>query len=557
MISQEWLIPDGFRIEEFRKNYDIDDAVSFLSGRGGNRITEARRVEDDRAELVGHRLVCPHCRSVVPAYALHLQPLFGDSGQVIGKPSRNAIEVWGGAQSSFWEDPDETLMINFVYIPHKRYTCPNCHRISMPARGVIPVRISNDRKRVTVGCSTTDLGELIRIPWNVKPAINLALPFHEEVTFNFKTGRAYITLFDNNRNCLAVRNIAAPSDWEHSRVYTLLAGNTLIKRKVVHCFQTHWSEQIPFEMHALTPDLLVKLAAYMDYPASFYAKIPSAEGEYRAERSFRSVDPMMRTAKHFQEAVSASQIPRFKSFKRLLYSNPDYGFYLPEIEILSRLFPNPDNFRELFGRSFTYSLLSFLHQYQQVNVAAFFADYIRCKGAKSLLAKLDRRCEAALLYALNYSCLSRSAQAAERAKWRTDRHVRCVPKAQYALPMRCNVRIPDSTIDGFRFVQLRSREEYAAASKELHNCLKHREITDYPVFVIRKKQNILGAIEVNDRGHVLQVRGQHNRPLPDECKSAYKQWLDKFYLTEIDYPEDPGDEDEDYYRMRTLSALIF
>lgn len=554
MISQEWLIPDGFIIEEFRKNYDIDDAVSFLSGRGGNRITEARRVKDSRAELVGHRLVCPHCRSVVPAYARYLQRLFGDSGRGIGKPSRNDIEAWGGAQSSFWEDPDEILMINPVYIPYKQYTCPNCQQTSMPSRDVIPVWISNDRKRVTVACSTADFGELIRIPWKVKSTINFALPFREEVTFNFKTGRNYLTLFDNNRNRLATRNITAPSDWNRSRVYALMAENTLIKRKVLHCFQTHWSKQIPFEMYALTPDLFARLAAYVDYPASFYARIPASGGEYRAEQSFHRVAPMMHTAKRFQEAVSASPIPQFKSFKRLMYSSPDFGFYLPEIEILSRLFPNPDIFRELFGRSFTYSLLSFLHQYQQGNVEMFFKDYIQCKGAKSLLVKLERRGEAVLLYALNYSCLSYSAQAAERAKWRTDRHIRCVPQAQYALPMRCNIRIPDSTIDGFRFIHLRSKEEYAAASKALHNCLKHREITDYPVFVIRKKQNILGAIEVNDRGHVLQVRGRYNGPLPDECESAYEQWLDKFQLTEINYPDNDA---EGYHRIRPLPTLIF
>lgn len=69
MWSQEMFIPDGYKIEASWTSYDIDDAVALLSGRAGWRVTEARRQEGNRATLLTHRLVCPHCRASIPAYA--------------------------------------------------------------------------------------------------------------------------------------------------------------------------------------------------------------------------------------------------------------------------------------------------------------------------------------------------------------------------------------------------------------------------------------------------------------------------------------------------------
>ena len=104
---------------------------------------------------------------------------------------------------------------------------------------------------------------------------------------------------------------------------------------------------------------------YTPYPAFFYSRIPAAEDEYRAEKSFQRMSHMMHTAGNYQSAIRQHTTLWPKSIRRLLYSFPDYGFYLPEIELLGRLFPNADSFRAIFGRSFTYSLLSFFHQYRK------------------------------------------------------------------------------------------------------------------------------------------------------------------------------------------------
>ena len=76
MQHHTFSIPDGYKLEDRQLHCDIDDAVALLSGRGGNRITVAYRQESNRATLVKHRLVCPHCRSVVPAYPRYMQEHF-------------------------------------------------------------------------------------------------------------------------------------------------------------------------------------------------------------------------------------------------------------------------------------------------------------------------------------------------------------------------------------------------------------------------------------------------------------------------------------------------
>lgn len=556
MWSRIFNIPDGYKIEESRTNYDIDDAVAILSGRGGSHVTEAYKQENNRASLVKHRLVCPHCRAVLPAYARHLQDHFNIITPVPAKVSSRTIEAWGGAQSTLWDDAEETLTLNQVYTPREQYTCQHCSLTSMPARGTIPVTIARAHKKVMITCCTTDIGELFRIPWKAKRITAFAFPFYERVTFNLKTGRTFISLYDNKMNCLATRNIKSPHDWRESKIYQLLSENTLIRRNVKKCIQSCWTIPIPFAKKELTPDLFAKLTAYVDYPAYFYSRIPAVDDEYRADKSFHSVSAVMHNAQSFQVAVSREKATFPKSIRKLLYSFPDYGFYLPEIKLLGQLFPNADSFRAIFGRSFTYSLLSFLHQIKAEKIKPFFTDYIQIKGAKNLLSKLEQKHYEVLLYAIRYACLSPSAQAAERKKWKNDRHILCVPRERYALPMRCNTQIPDTRIDGLQFVQLKSKAEYIDAANQLSNCLKAWDTTSNPVFVIRGKK-ILGAIEVADNGQIIQARGARNESLPESCESAYSQWKSRYHLTERTDLLDDEDDDHDNNFPYTAAYLPF
>jgi len=555
MKYQELLIPDGYTIIESKTEYDVDDAVAILSGRGCLRVTEARRLEENRATLATHRLVCPHCRTSIPAYARFLQSYFEILEPIPAKVPPKTVAAWGGIQRSLWNDSEETLVLNPVYRPRDSYICPHCSQMSKPARGSVPVIITNTSKCVTLSCFTTDIGELFRLPWKAKATTSLAFPFRESVTFNFKTGRVYISLQDNQMHPLAIRNINGPDDWKNSKVYRLLSENTMVKRKVRRCFQSHWTAQIPFAMKDLTPDTFVKLATYIDYPSFFYSRIPATGSNYRAEKSFRSMSDLMHTARNFQIAVRNDESQWPKSIRKLLYTFPDYGFYLPEIKLLSKLIPNPDYLRAFLGRSFTYSLFSFLHQHEYSHIAPFFNDYIKVKGTKHLLSKLEQKPDEVLFYSLTYSSLTPTAQLLERKKWQTDQHVRCFPKERYSLPMRCNMWIPDTKIGAFHFVQLKSKSDYLDAAKQLKNCLKNWEANDNPVFIIRRNNQILGAIEV-ENNDIVQARGYRNLELPEECEPAYAEWKDRYHLTERD-PYQEIDVDDIPYRMHYFPMMFF
>lgn len=529
MREQRFTVRDGYVIEEKRKLLYIGDAVTLLMGRGQHRVTTARKFHDDMAVLTGHLITCPHCRHSVPAYERFLSEIFHTYDPFRRKYPTDMIESWGSTQLCLWSHLYDTLKINTVYSPRGDYCCPYCDQESSDLPGSTEVTIREHRKKVTVTCTCADLGDFLQIPWNIKATRNVAFPFLESVTFNFSNGKTYITASDLNGNRLATLNINAPRDWKRSKVYQLLQMNSLVRRKVAQCFKRQWKLDFPFTQRELTPELFVMLTAYGGYPPEFYSRIPVFEDEYRVEKSFRGISRRIRTGKQLCSETARYGLP--KSLRRTIYAAPDLGFYLPEIARLSNYISDINILRTALSCRFTYPLLSFLHMYPSVNFGIFFTDFIRFKGARALLNHLDSNHHKVLFYALHYSTLLSSARSAERRKWTMNKEVTySAPVPTYALPMR-RVSIPDSRLDGYEFHQLRSQAEYIRAGMYLQNCLGNWSETGNPVFVIRRKDTLLGAIEVDRKKEILQARGISNGPLPSECRSAFKKWVDRFNLS--------------------------
>ena len=544
-------IPNGYRIVETKKHLAIDDAVSVLSGRAQTHITFAKRNDDD-AEIVSHQIVCPHCRGTLPACGRFLHEIFHTHDRLPFKISRNAVEAWGGAQACLWEGEADTLVFNPVYSPHGTYTCPHCLQKSEWSKGSTNVTISVNHRKVRISCECTNIGDIFRLPWKVKSITHMAFPFRESITFNFATGKTYISISDNQGHIFAVRNISAPDDWACTKIFQLLQQNTLVRRWLKQCFQEQWRANLPVAERDLTPALFVKLTSFIGYSAEFFDRLPIAEGHYLVEKSFRRIAKRVHTPKQLCDEIARSRLSQSKSLRKMLYSTPDLVFYLAEIELLGKWFCDVNVLRTLLRSPFTYPLLSFLHVYQSANLDAFFTDFIQQKGTRALTERLWKKHEEVLIYALHYSGLSPDCRKAERQKWAVDKHIPCLPALPHALPMR-STSIPDSQLDGFVFHQLRSKAEYLTASKALRNCLSKWSEHDNPVIVIRYKSSILGAIEIEGQNRIVQAKGKHNLSLPESCLPAYEKWKEKFHLTEV--PHRLWEDDEEEYNPRMFRYL--
>lgn len=537
-------IPNGYRIVETKKRIAIDDAVSILSGRAQTHVTFAKKEGDD-AEIVSHRIVCPHCRGMLPAYErFHT---LGPTPDKLSpdKLSPDTVDAWGGSQLCLWPDSADTLVFNSVYQPKSTFKCPHCHQVSFPLRGDTEVTIDETCPVTEISCTCTNIVDLLNIPWKTKENARIALPFREHLTFDFESGETSMSVSDCNGNIFASYGINCPDDFKSSKIYQLLQCNTLVRRRLKQSFQRQWHGQLPFLERQLTPDIFLKQAAFIGYPASFFSRIPVEGDRYQVEESFRDIAARIHTADQFRHEIEQSRLPRCKSLRRILYNTPDLGFYLPELELLATWITDVNLLCTLLKRPFIYRVLVFLHTYSSADLGAFFRDYIRLKGAPHLLKRMEEKYEETLLYALQYSGLNTYARQCEQKKWVEVKRISCLPEVPFALPMR-SLTFPDTKIGQFDFCPLRSKAEYLEAARQLKNCLIDWTETDNPVVVIRHGHSILGAIEIEDKNRIVQARGKNNRPIPEKCIPAYERWKEKFHLTEGSRTVSDDEDDEDY-----------
>lgn len=125
-----------------------------------------------------------------------------------------------------------------------------------------------------------------------------------------------------------------------------------------------------------------------------------------------------------------------------------------------------------------------------------------------------------------------------------EKQISCLPDTPFALPMR-SASIPDARVGAFEFRQLRTKAECLEAAEQLRNCLGNWSETSNPVIVIRQRNSILGAIEIEGQNRIVQVRGKSNLSLPEKCLPAYERWKEKFRLEEGERTPQNDEDDED------------
>ena len=99
-------IPLGYRIIEKTKTVDLYTACDILRSRKQRHITSAKRV-GDKAILISHRILCPHCGKEAPAYKHYLNK------HIISRPKNTELTIlnWANIQISMMEEPEEEYVM--------------------------------------------------------------------------------------------------------------------------------------------------------------------------------------------------------------------------------------------------------------------------------------------------------------------------------------------------------------------------------------------------------------------------------------------------------------
>lgn len=550
------VIPDGYRVLEETRILDILLAHRLLITKKQRRYTSAAR-DGDSAVLRKHYILCPHCEKRVPAYARFVSPCFDTFFPVPAPVPRDTVDAWASPQYSFYPREWNTLEFNPVCVPEGgSFLCPHCGRESREYRADVPVRVSSRRGKLTLSCKTHDLGDLLRLNWGSYKAGRPRLPLEERAVFNLNTGKCHLALFSGEGTLLAIRNIFDSSDWQGSLLFRLLEENRRVKKLTAAHLRRYWPGQMPFSARELDPRVLVLLCRFVGFPRNFYGRTPFGEGSHIAARSFRATARRLHTPEGLQAMVRQSSLPQVKSVRRQLFQSPEYGFYLRELEFLYGCFGNTDLFMQLFDRPFTFQLLAFLHQYPTdpesgSGPGVFFRDYAAVCSPRSLLNRLETRLGEVRIYAVHYSCLPPAARKREQQSWAREA-VRCFPTVPHSLPTRVS-RIPDTRINGYDFVLLRTLDACHRAGAQLDNCLQEWEADANPVFAVKKGKRYLAAIEVSRDSCILQAYADHNLPLDlhPGLYAAYQKWMQMYALVEME--ED--DPEEAVARPRLLPLL--
>ena len=554
-------VSDGYRLLELTEALDISLAEQRLTTKKQQRYTEATR-SGDTAVLKKHVICCPHCEKQVPAYARYADPCFETLSPISRRLSPDTVSAWASLQYSFCPQEVDTLIFNRVYTPRKLvFTCPHCGRKSRESRGSMDVTASAGRGKVTLTCKTHDLGDLLRLPWGRRSKAHPLLPLEERVVFNLNSGKCWISLLSADGSLLAIRNICGCDDWKDSILFRLLEENRRVKKGVAARFRRLWPDALPFSAREITPANLVLLCRHVGFPRSFYARTPFTGGGHLAVRSFRAAVKKLHTPAGLQRMLRQSSLPQVKSLRKRFFLSPEYAFYLPELEFLYGCLGNTDLFSQLFDRSFTFELLAFLHRYpydpeSDSGPGVFLRDYAAVRSPHSLLSRLESRMGEMRIYAIHYSCLSPAGRMREQKTWARET-VRCCPVFPYSVPMRGS-RIPDTRVDGYDFVLLKTLDDCHKAGAALHNCLKEWEICSNPVFAVKKGDRYLAAIEVLDDRRILQAYAERNMPIdlsPKLCL-AYEKWVRMFRLSEYDDEDEEEDPDDRIPHRPRLIPLL-
>lgn len=163
-------------------------------------------------------------------------------------------------------------------------------------------------------------------------------------------------------------------------------SNLQIGRTIKRVFLERFKRELPFEKNERTPEKYILMTRFIGFDRRFYDSIPYLKGTFDIERTFQSVARKLHSMNGAYKLFKQSDLPDFKSVRRVFFSNAGLLFYLDECEKLWQAIADPNLFCDLMNHDCIFHILSILHQ--RPCLYKFVFDYSRLQGSKGLIKRI-------------------------------------------------------------------------------------------------------------------------------------------------------------------------
>jgi len=538
MNKQCYEIQKGYRFFEKYQKLDVWQARDILLSKKQRLYTKAKRTGTE-VELTSTYLKCPYCGE---EYVANSHSKFYSRVRrlpVADRIEKEKVLKWADTQLSLFDDDMcKTLFISEPMTQFSKFCCPKCKGVSEYSDSMRRVEVSRNKKKVIVKSEIVNINEIFAMGWIKSETISIVFPMYETIIFDCCRGRIYIKLEDAEGNLVAHSDITGlPHLIKGSAVCNAIGTNKLVNRAVKRMFSDIWEKNIPFSGKEFTIENIFKMTMFVDYPKSFYGYIPYELESMNIEKSFRRIARKMNNSINAIQLFKNSELPQVKSIKKTFFDKLGLFFYLKEAELLWNEINDYNLFCKLMQSPSVFNALSSIHM--RPGIMCFVKDYCRIKGSKSFIQRTLRSWDELAAEAIDYATMSDRLKAELQESWQTERKIGRIVRrrALYSTPMHePDERIKDCKINGYDFFWLRTSKDYVIASKELDNCLGSWSPGDSPVVCVKKGDEYVAAIEVND-GKIIQAHGYDNCSIrsDEELYNAYKIWMKTFSLHKQEY----------------------
>ena len=513
-------IPLGYTIIKKTKKVDIWEAETILTSRKRKRYIQAIR-KDTSAELVGDFLICPICNS---HYVANTHNKLFRSCYSENTPSnyKEKVQKWSDTQISFFEDNRiSNLYISSSIKKPETFTCPKCKTKLEYSEDNRQVEIINRKKKVVVECEIKDINEIFLMKWLPKDLISISFPMYEIIVFDLSKGRVRIKLRTENGDVICARDITNhPELIAKGVVDFVISSNKLVNRTIKRFFSHIWNSTLPYDGSYINIIDFFKMTMFVGYDKEFYDHIPYKLKTYEIDTSFKNVAKKIQNRNNIIAIYENSMLPNVKSIRKVCFEKSGLFFYLNEIENLYEIIKDKNIFCDLLKSKSIFEVLSELHI--RPLMLEFFIDYVKVKGAKSLLRWINRDCYEIKYNAIDYIGMSDNVKKTIQQGWKK----KSPQPIQVSIPMMHPIEsIRDCTVDEYKFFWLRNRNDYIIAGENLQNCLGGWRTNNWPVVCVKKREKYVAAIEVSNKG-IEQAFGFDNRELKydERLFSAFEKW---------------------------------
>lgn len=509
MLKKRLKIANGYSVYTKEKQYDYETAVEILGKIENNDIASAE-IRKDCVILKKFVWQCPFCNH---------------ENQILNYDEIQFSKIYDSLfyQTSLFDDEDK--VIEFILENDDDeiiHNCSKCGQICSSLSKTHEIEILYDEKQnLKIRLKLDNIYDLLQVDWLSGDISNIIqqFPLFETINFDFSIGKVALSLENDNEDVLLSNKFYD----EYKSLITLFISKSMeIKKTIQDILIQIWEpNNFPFNESQISFERLLALVKFVGYPDKrFYDSIPFNINDNHIFPSFKGISEKLHYYARVPELYTYTQLPNFKSLKKLIFSELQLLFYFGEIEKLWDTFHDENLLVRLLKSENRYEILAYLHLYP--NMFDFFQDFIKFKPKTTLVIKILDSFYPIFFYAINYSSMRLEAKKHENDIWKSTVNYDWLSKfKQYERPFNIPFSIPFRTLNsdfemefgGFQFTPLSNKKEYVQAGRKLNNCLIEWISTNNPVILVTHKGKAKAAIEIEDNKAVVQALAKNNESL--------------------------------------------